>query len=209
MKRLVIILSVFISLTNCKQKSTNTEISKGTEVSQKKQFRNVNWDMTKEEVIKNENKKQNLFNKDTNSILYDNINMFGKDFSLNYTFDSLKLKNAVYLIELKPTDNIEELYEAFKSSLISKYGKPVSDEVDWKNSNTTKLSQENGWYLGILMNELSIISAWKDSITFPNRLISIDISNVQGKVMFKNLNTEIEFYKKLRREKQNQTQQNL
>jgi hypothetical protein len=209
MKRLLIILSVFISLTNCKQKSTNTETLKNVELSKEKQFRNVNWDMTKEEVVKNENKKQNLFIRDTTSILYDNINMFGKDFSLNYTFDSLKLKNAIYFIELKPTDNIEELYESFKSSLISKYGRPATDQVDWKNSNTTNSSQKNGWYLGILMNELSIVSAWKDTITVPNRLISIDISNVEGKVMFKNLNTEIDFYKKLRREKQNQTQQNL
>jgi hypothetical protein len=53
------------------------------------------------------------------------------------------------------------------------------------------------------------MTAWKDTVTIPNRLISIDISNIEGKVMFKNLNTEIEFYKKLRREKQNQTQQNL
>src|SRR5690606_24141678 len=119
---------------------------------EQRQFRNINWNMTRDEVLKNETAELNQHFKDTSALMYDNVGLLNKKFSLVYTFKNSKLKEASYICELNSFDNIEATYLEFKETLTSKYGTPISDILEWREPLKSIPNEKRIWYSALLMN---------------------------------------------------------
>ena len=197
-----------ICLTNCKSSSQKNEPAS---ISTERQFRNVNWGMTKSEVIKNENAKRitESVNPDTSYLLYDKINLFGKDFTLAYEFDSAKLKAALYYTSLNSLDNIKNIYSNFKQSIMDKYGLPKAEVENWSGTFKELPEEKKDWYMALSMNELSVGCSWSDTVTNPKRGIMLKIEKNNNELVLSCRNTEIDYYVMKKNELQKKQSQNF
>ena len=99
-------------------------------------FRKVNWDMTKDEVIKAENNPQLLKLNDVNMLKFDNVNLVNMPFDITYFFENGKLNKiqADYMPKMTGRDDIFSQYKKTKKMLISEYGVAKTDDKKWLRS---------------------------------------------------------------------------
>ena len=98
-KQFIILFFSIFYLSSCNTK-TSSDSKNSSPISPERQFRSINWDMTREEVIANETAKRmqadgKLIETDSLTLWYKPINLFGSDFTLQYEFDSSKLKERL------------------------------------------------------------------------------------------------------------------
>jgi len=157
--------------------------------------------MTREEVIANETAKRmqadgKLIETDSLTLWYKPINLFGSDFTLQYEFDSSKLKMASYHKTLSLLDDPKRLYSDFRQSLITKYGQPFSDNEEWSGIFKDASEEQKDWQTALLTNNLNVSAAWNDSLTIPNRIIILKIENPREDHVLSCMNFEKSFLRK-------------
>lgn len=134
--------------------------------AQEYDFRQVNWGMSKEEVRAVE--KQEPADEDIGGVqetfaYKTKISSF--DSYLGYIFVNNKLSGAGYYIQqehVNQNDYIDD-YNKLKDLLIQKYGKPVNDEVLWKNP--LYKDRNKDWGLAISMGHLVYNVFWETPST--------------------------------------------
>ncbi|MFN8578678.1 MAG: hypothetical protein U0354_17760 [Candidatus Sericytochromatia bacterium] len=130
---LILLLSVFsLNLNVYAQNDKSTKVVKKVEKKEEFNFRKVKWGMNHLQVSASEKEKPSLESDD--KVTYKE-KMFERDVNINYFFENDKLIKSEYLFDGTLTDKEEYItyFKKIKSNLISKYGKPSSDnskEVD-------------------------------------------------------------------------------
>lgn len=100
-------------------------------------FRNADFGMTKEEVIKSEGIEPSGEN--DKYIVYENVNVSSYDCNLYYEFDvSNKLVRCNYFLNDFHTNVSSYIsdYDNLKSLYTKKYGEPITDDKNWLNENS-------------------------------------------------------------------------
>jgi len=125
-------------------------------------FRKTNWGMSKEEVKLTE--KNDITFEDEEEIDYE-VKIDSDNFICGYIFLENKLYRAAYIFSEEHTNKNDYIndYEALKTILIDKYGKPKSDKIVWRD-NLYKDDKED-WGFAIGMGHLIYGSVWENSIT--------------------------------------------
>jgi hypothetical protein len=138
-------VTIAIIFFNCK---TNGKKPDQASIAEVRQFRNVNWGMTKEEVLKNETAVLDKIQESDDVLKYSGVELFGRQFSLSYAFDSLKLKGAFYQTTFFDNESPTEKFKEVKEALTEKYGRPIKDTIYW-----------SGTYLNLPQNERNLEDA--------------------------------------------------
>lgn len=122
-------------------------------------FRNAKWGMSKEEVISSEQSQPDESSKD--SIIYYEREVAGFDAILGYSFTDNRLSSGLYVINTKHTNDNDYIddYDNIKKALISKYGTPDADRVNWKNDLFKDDPQDYG--LAVAVGDLEYTSVWE------------------------------------------------
>jgi hypothetical protein len=120
-------------------------------------FRHTRWGMTQEEVLASED--IDPIEKQEKRVLYD-TKILNKSVNLIYLFVNNTLVGASY----KLTENylvstkFIKTYNAFKTELIKKYGKPRKDMVIWINDRYK--GDNSKWGLALSLGHLEYVSVW-------------------------------------------------
>ncbi|MFA7360815.1 MAG: hypothetical protein WC139_07235 [Candidatus Kapaibacterium sp.] len=140
MKTLILTLCLFtlsIFFTSCKgDKPTNDkEVAKETAVKKEKlppDFRNVNWGMSRSEVLASETKQPEW--NDTSMLGYRDT-ILDMPVGIRYSFFKDKLIEASLKFNQTHTSGVawRNDYNQIKNQLINKYTMPVTDKVIWQN----------------------------------------------------------------------------
>lgn len=135
--------------------------------SEKYDFRKTNWGMSKEEAKATEDKKPS--NEDDTIIIYENVEIIGRNFFCSYHFMQNKLYSSHYSIgtilgevHTNKNDYIDD-YESLKKLITKKYGKPEKDAVIWKNDLFKNNKQD--WGTAISIGHLSYAALWETPTT--------------------------------------------
>lgn len=96
-------------------------------------FRNINWSMSKAQVLASEKKEPVLL--DANYIVYIEVPVGVFKADLIYDFGKSGLKAAMYIFREEHSDQSRyyDDYEYLKQGLTIKYGKPIFDDTRWLN----------------------------------------------------------------------------
>jgi hypothetical protein len=198
------ILLLFL-LTNC---NSDTKKEQQEAKSESKNFRNVNWNMTLEEVINNEDAK--LAEKTNDYLAYDNIYMFNTEFALMYLFKDNKLMASKYIAEVNPiTGDAEKLFENFKHTLSQKYGEPIFDQVNWSGMVEQLPKEKRKINDALLLNNVSLLTMWSDTSVKPRRSVRLECQKINKSVILINTNTDIEYQKELSSAEEEKLKKNL
>lgn len=204
-QKLTLLFSFLFLLTNC---TTDEKKEKQETKSEVRNFRNVNWYMTFDDVIKNEDAK--LAERTESYLAYDNINMFNTEFALMYLFKDNKLMASKYIAEVNPiTDDAEKLFENFKHELTQKYGEPIFDQVNWSGMVEQLPLKKRIINDALLMNNVSLITMWSDTIIKPRRSVRLECQKINKSILLINTNTDIEYQKELRLAEEEKLKKNL
>jgi len=128
-------------------------------------FRKTTWGMSEEQVRVTE--KGKIVDEDISevkTIVY-KTNIDAKDFYIAYMFIEDKFYRGGYLLNENYTNENDyiDVYKDLKETLTKKYGKPIKDEINWKDD--TYKDDKNNWGLAIGIGELEYISTWETSTT--------------------------------------------
>jgi hypothetical protein len=200
-----LIFLLLLLLTNC-----NTDVSKQKQEpkNEARNFRNIDWNMTFDDVIKNEDAK--LAKKTDSYLAYDNINMFNTEFSLVYSFKDNKLMSSKYFAIVNPiTGNPEKLYNDFKRTLSEKYGKPFLDEVHWSGMAEQLPVEKRRINDALLLNNVNLRAMWNDSSFKPNRIIALECQKVDKSIILDNVNIDVNYQTELQNAMEKKLKQNF
>lgn len=200
-----------LSSCNTDEKKDNQEAKK-EETNTKKaasDFRNVSWNMSSEDVKKNED--AHLVEQTADYIVYDNVSMFNTPFSLMYMFKDNKLMGAKYIAELNPaTGDVENLFNSFKQTLSQKYGEPIHDAVNWSGMMKQLPPEKRNINNGLLLGNVDLLTMWSgDTSANPSRSVRLECSKLQKTVLLINTNIDIEFQKELNRKQKEYIKNNI
>lgn len=129
-------------------------------------FREVNWGMSKEEVIQKEGKP---IVTDGSVIVY-KVSLFGSDFELVYQFHKNKLTTAIYSSIENYLSNYGQYisdYNSINNKLKQKYGVPEAEEKLYQN----KAYKNTGDALNLQLGYLRMISTWETERTNISHLL--------------------------------------
>lgn len=178
-------------LTNCNSSASKNETPSAPT---QRQFRNVNWDMTKDEVKKDETATLKNENPEKQTLSYFGITLFAKPAELVYQFDNAKLKKASYFVELDLNEDPIKFYLLFKDSINNKFGKPFSDEIKWRGIyNEMPLGKRN-LNEALLSDNASLSTWWSDTVSLPKRLIFLRCDMIYGHYVFNTTNSELQYF---------------
>ncbi len=125
-------------------------------------FRKAVWGISRKEVKQSES--FTIYGETKNEIFYDG-NILNFDAYIIYFFidDKLVSTNYVYKIKhINKNDYIRD-YEIIKKTLITKYGQPMGERVDWKND--LFRDDPSQWGMAISAGHLIYISRWETDRT--------------------------------------------
>ena len=178
-------------LTNCNSSASKNETPSA---QTQRQFRNVNWDMTKDEVKKDETASLKNENPEKQTLSYFGITLFSKPAELEYQFDNTKLKKASYFVELDLNEDPIKFYLLFKDSINNKFGKPFSDEIKWRGVyNEMPLGKRN-LNEALLSDNASLVTWWSDTVSLPKRIIFLRCDMIYGHYVFNTTNSELQYF---------------
>ena len=120
-------------------------------------FRNVKWGMTKEEVKEIEG--QGIQQLSSDKLSYPD-SIAGFKAMVTYYFNESGLYRGRYYFLQKHDDKIKYIddFDKLKELLVTKYGPPGADEIEWKNS-TYKAQVEN-YDKALLEGHLQLYTQW-------------------------------------------------
>lgn len=130
-KRLIVITGIILITASCTQQNVRQEAKQAPEPVTKPDistdnydFRKTKWGMTRQEVIKTENRRMLINRSDVISYRESFLN---KIYGLHYRFQNEKLVAACYFLNetLNTNDEYETEYIILKEMLIEKYGFPI------------------------------------------------------------------------------------
>lgn len=203
--KLILNFSFLLLLTNC---SLETKQEQEETIIRARNFRNVNWNMTFDDVIKNEDAK--LAEKTVNYLAYEKINMFNTEFALMYQFKNNKLMASKYIAEVNPiTGDAEKLFENFKQTLSQKYGEPILDQINWSGMMEQLPKDKRKINDALLMNNVNLITMWSDTSVKPKRSVRLECHKINKSVLLINTNTDIEYQNELRLGEEEKLKRNL
>jgi hypothetical protein len=203
--KLILNILILFLLTNC---NSDTKKEQQETKSESRNFRNVNWNMTLDDVINNEDAK--LAEKTNDYLAYDNINMFNTEFALMYLFKDNKLMASKYIAEVNPiTGDAERLFENFKHTLSQKYGEPIFDQVNWSGMLEQLPKEKRKINDALLLNNVSLLTMWSDTSVKPRRSVRLECQKINKSIILINTNTDIEFQKELSSEEEEKLKKNL
>ena len=118
-------------------------------IADQKDFRNINWGMSKEEVIHSEKDAPQRLDKDKNTLYY-KTNVLGYSTDLSYQFVDGKLVSSGYVFAIplyssgygqRPDDfkNRVDFHDTLKAALIKKYGDPTENNDGFVNESFKSL----------------------------------------------------------------------
>ncbi|MCL5036950.1 MAG: hypothetical protein M1269_07545 [Chloroflexi bacterium] len=174
-----------------------TACSLGAE-EKKHDFRNVDWGMSKAQVKQaNENMIPTLEDKDT--ISYSD-KVSGLKAMLIFSFVNDKLTSAGYYFEEEHSNDNDHIddYQKIGDLLTEKYGKPVKDEVIWKND-LFKNNPQN-WGLAISAGQLVLKSKWENENTYLYMTLSGDNYRIAHLLIYQSKEYEHLDQKRLRQD---------
>jgi len=142
--------------------------------AQTKDFRGFSWGNPLQEIQSSE--KSKLLAKSGNDELIYQDELGGSDCSVVYIFnDNDKLESGMYVFSKKysnPELYLQD-YNKFKSLLIEKYGKPVSEKENWSAS--TVVAEKHNYGQAIADEKLALNAEWNTGRSVIKiALISID-----------------------------------
>lgn len=126
-------------------------------------FRQINWGMKQQQVIKIE--KAKLLDKNENTLVYDCL-VDNKECKLVYSFQNNKLVCATYFFETvhKNLNDYIDDYKDLFTALEYKYKEPICDEMVWKDDNFKDSPSHYG--LAVRMGHLIYASCWETETTY-------------------------------------------
>lgn len=120
-------------------------------------FRKSKWGMSMQQV--KESEPLEIAHSEENILGY-KVKVLDKDVHLGYIFVENKLVRAKYVLAEEHSNKNDFIndYKLFQSILIIKYGKPLKDDIYWRN-NLYKKDPSN-WGTAISVGHLSYFSKW-------------------------------------------------
>lgn len=120
-------------------------------------FRKTTWGMSVQQVLKSEPLETAHSEK---NVLGYKVKVLDKDVYLGYIFIDNKLVRARYILAEEHSNKNDFIndYDTFKKILIKKYGKPIKDDVIWRNRLFKKNSSD--WGMAISIGHLAYFSKW-------------------------------------------------
>jgi hypothetical protein len=134
-------------------------------------FRKTNWGMSKEQVKASE--KGEIVVENENTVIF-MVPDFDDNFQCGYDFLENKLYSSLYRFSGEHSNKnlyIDD-YERLKGALTKKYGKPIADNIEWKN-NIYKDDRAN-WGMAISLGYLMYFSMWETPATWISLILSGD-----------------------------------
>lgn len=130
-------------------------------------FRNTAWGMSMNDVINIEGTPPD--DSDDNAIVYLDREICDFSTSVYYLFNNDKLIGGMYSIQESHTNENAYIddYNKLKEALISKYGEPDADNIDWKDDLYKDDPQDYGF--AVSLGDLTYVSTWN----LPDNLISL------------------------------------
>ena len=125
-------------------------------------FRKTKWGMTIQQVKESEPLE---VAHSGNNILGYNVKVLDKNVYLVYIFVENKLVRAKYILAEEHSNKNDFIndYKLFQDILIKKYGKPIKDDIYWRN-NLYKKDTSN-WGMAVGVGHLSYFSNWHSQDT--------------------------------------------
>jgi len=139
-------------------------------------FRNVNWGMSKDQVLAAEESKLTINDGDT---IFYTTEVAGLKSDLVYSFLDGELVRAAYMVDEKYSNSARHYdnYLKVKELLSGKYGTAVTTQ-DCKWGSSYFQENPNTWGLALEAGQMSCFSKW----TLPNTEIALGLRGDQGKV---------------------------
>ena len=121
-------------------------------------FRETTWGMSKEQVKETEDRKPDY---EENAMLSYNVNIFGGNYYCFYSFSEDKLCNGGYFFMEEHTDKNLYIndYMELKGIITKEYGKPIMDEIIWKND--LYKDEKSEWGTAISVGDLEYWALWE------------------------------------------------
>lgn len=147
-------------------------------------FRQTNWGMSKEEVVEIEGKDFEEQNIGIQNLLGYEASLLNMESALVFSFIENKLFAAGYVIGETHTNenNYIDDYNKIKSALTEKYGKPSSDNINWKND--LYKNDQQDWGFAISLGHLEYIASWETETTDINLTLTGNNHDITLRVMY-------------------------
>ena len=170
-------------------------------------FRKTNWGMSKEQVKATEDAKLDIEDDSKPGcfiLAYSNIKIDGRDSICVYYFLEDKLYQSAYgFLRKHSNDNFYiDDYENLKGILTKKYGKPVLDNVTWRND--LFKDDKQSWGLAVSIGHLEYFSSWETSTTYI--MLGLDGDNYKIDLTLGYSSRELEEWVKKIKEEQEKSQ---
>lgn len=126
-------------------------------------FRTSKWGDSKAQVLVSEKTKPSEITDD--GVHYTNKSLLSRPCDYSYSFKDGKLYAGLYILNsiyINSNNYISE-YEKLKESIITKYGKPYTDELEWNNDRYKNNPDHYG--LAVSSGYLKYKSTWKTDRT--------------------------------------------
>lgn len=196
-----ILLLTLIIFSGCNQSSMNSAKT----LNKERQFRSVDWGMSKADVKKNET--ADFVREDSSSLMYTNIEMFDNSFGLGYKFQNDKLVQAWYVTTFNKPNGIFKCYSQIKEQLKQKYGQPLKDSIHFTGIYTNE-KDTNNYDLAFFTGNGKVVTTWMVSIP-QIRIINLAILKSNNVVSLNCINTDSEFANHLNKQINKDNQQNF
>ncbi len=202
----IILLSLMLVLTGCKDKDnssnkTNSDKSEKQKISItttapvttpivtttkptviKSDFRNIKWGMTISQVKILEDSK--LLDETQDGLLYSNLKVSSYDTQLIYNFEDNKLVKGSYLLNQKHSNTIDYIsdYNNLKKQYINIYGKPIKDDVVWKDD--LFKDDPNSYGTALFAGHLIYHAKWQTTTTDIDIILGADNFGIIFSVLY-------------------------
>ena len=121
-------------------------------------FRETTWGMSKEQVKATEDRKADY---EENAMLSYKVKIFGGNYYCFYSFLEDTLYNGGYVSTEEHTNKNLYIndYKELKRILTKEYGKPIMDEINWKND--LYKDDKSEWGMAISIGDLEYWALWE------------------------------------------------
>jgi len=160
-------------------------------------FRETTWGMSKEQVKETEDRKPDY---EENAMLSYNVKIFEGNYYCIYSFLEDKLCNGGYFFMEEHTDKNLYIndYMELKGIITKEYGKPIMDEIIWKND--LYKDEKSEWGTAISVGDLEYWALWETLDT--EICLSLDSDNYEINLILSYDSKELsEWVNKIKEEK--------
>lgn|GEM_PF-6589504 len=143
-----------------------------------KNFRNVNWNMTKEQIKSLENKNPDIDSDD--SLIYNDVIVAEIQCTINYTFNkSGQLYSVIYTFDKTLSNDYIPNYERLRNEITNKYGEHTRGGEIWHDDlfkQPSKLFDSSDDYIiAVSIGHLEYIDSWElENMNISMSLIGYD-----------------------------------